>query len=445
MNVIICGLILTSLVLFVTWHTSRQPDSHLSKAGIISAKSDLPIVIWSSDFHISPVADIKHLLKDFTVRVIDKSLSSHCYLQNTCATDLKVLTQNNGISLAPCPNDLRRQFYEAYRQDPEFMAADAILCTHAISMCEIFMPFKKPLILIASTRYEIGRHDKTSWERWNSNLELISSKTHNTIAANNVYDMEYMKYFTPLQNITLLPSHCAYVNAKYSPDPQKGFLLAPSRGVNPHLERALKRAAQELSSVSQDISHAKQDPILIRGIREVYPLHHEYADLAKHMGIVVLPYQVSFMSLFEFYRMQIPLFVPSVSFLTRMHLQYHILNERTWDSVYGHPGQSSLLPRHPLSTSSVSRDKDPNDEFGESALTAWLSLSDLYQWPHILQFESFEHLVHLLRSTNLTRVSERMGEYNDVALRNVRISWHEILDKIRRHKREQQGRRWTLT
>eukprot|EP01031_Cornospumella_fuschlensis_P047035 gene47035-57597_t len=300
---IIGGLILASFILVIFRQSTHPAEETLSKIEPASTNSNLPIVIWSSDFHISPVADIKHLLKDLNVRVIDKSLSSHCYLQNTCAADLKVLTQNNGISLAPCPNDLRRQFYEAYRQDPEFMAADAILCTHAISMCEIFMPFKKPLILIASTRYEIGRHDMVSWQRWNSNLELIASKAHNTIAANNAYDLEYMKYFTPLRNISLLPSHCGYVNAKYTPDASKGFLLAPSRGVNPHVERALKRAvAAHNAAVSAQPQLGNRNPIVIRGIREVYPLHHEYVDLAKHLGVVVLPYQVSFMSLFEFYR-----------------------------------------------------------------------------------------------------------------------------------------------
>jgi hypothetical protein len=34
-------------------------------------------------------------------------------------------------------------------------SVDAMLCTHATSMCELFMPFNKSLIAIASTRYFI--------------------------------------------------------------------------------------------------------------------------------------------------------------------------------------------------------------------------------------------------------------------------------------------------
>ena len=59
-------------------------------------------------------------------------------------------------------------------------------------------------------------------------------------------------------------------------------------------------------------------------IRDLYP-HFQYSDLAAHPAIVVLPYQVSFMSLFEFYRMEIPLFVPSLDLLTDWHMTYKVL------------------------------------------------------------------------------------------------------------------------
>ncbi len=114
--------------------------------------SSFPLSLWSSDFHISPIADIKNILIDFRVSIIDKSLSGHCHLSNTCETDLKVLTKQNGIRLSPCHNQIIRDFYKAYRTDTQFMSTNGILCNHATSMCELFMPFNKPLIVIASTR-----------------------------------------------------------------------------------------------------------------------------------------------------------------------------------------------------------------------------------------------------------------------------------------------------
>ena len=38
-------------------------------------------------------------------------------------------------------------------------------------------------------RYEIGRLDRVSWQRWNENLRMIASNPYNTIAANNRYDL----------------------------------------------------------------------------------------------------------------------------------------------------------------------------------------------------------------------------------------------------------------
>lgn len=111
------------------------------------------LTLWSSDFHISPIADVKHNLKELGVNVIDKSLSGHCHLTNTCERDLRVINKNNGINLRPCANALRKEFYDSYRVDPIMKSVDAFLCTHAASMCELFMPFQKPMIVIASTRY----------------------------------------------------------------------------------------------------------------------------------------------------------------------------------------------------------------------------------------------------------------------------------------------------
>jgi hypothetical protein len=66
------------------------------------------LVLWSSDFHISPIEDVKTLLKPYGVQIIDKSLSGHCHLMKTCQHDLRVINQQNGIDLGSCPNELRR-------------------------------------------------------------------------------------------------------------------------------------------------------------------------------------------------------------------------------------------------------------------------------------------------------------------------------------------------
>ena len=133
-------------------YISNSEDKFLKSTSLLS-HTNASLVVWSSDFHISPVADAKWILNTFGVAVIDKSLSGHCHITNTCAKDLRVITQQNGIELSPCPNKLRQEFFDAYKNDFEMKQVDIVLCTHATSMCELFMPFNKTMVLIASTRY----------------------------------------------------------------------------------------------------------------------------------------------------------------------------------------------------------------------------------------------------------------------------------------------------
>lgn len=120
----------------------------------------------------SPINDVKNLLSKYNVRFIDKSLSGHCQLTKSCAKDLKVLNQDNGIA----PNlQVRQQFYETYRNDFEINSVDVFICFHPIGMCELFMPFNRTIIVISSTRYELGRHGPEAWTDLNKNLHIMTS------------------------------------------------------------------------------------------------------------------------------------------------------------------------------------------------------------------------------------------------------------------------------
>jgi hypothetical protein len=93
-------------------------------------------------------------------------------------------------------------------------------------------------------------------------------------------------------------------------------------------------------------------------IRDLYP-HFEYTDLVKHPAIVLIPYQVSIMSIFEYYRMGIPIFVPSTELLARWQLKYRVMDERTWNGVFKKFKKESDISKHP----SIHNPHDPNNEF----------------------------------------------------------------------------------
>jgi len=270
-----------------------------------------PLVIWSNDYHISPINDLKYLLKPFGVTFIDKSLSGHCHITNTCQgrKTLKIINYHNAMNLDP---SLIPRFYEAYKNDAELQSVDAFVCFHPASMCELFMPFNKTLLVIASTRYELGRHGADRWAKWNNNLMEIAKIPSNVVGGNNRYDVEYIKHFTGIEP-QLLSSYCGYLADKYAPS-RSGFLLAPIHhaGFGKTFMSEYKTCCKNVSCTAELIS-----------LRSKYP-HYRYSDLAAHAGIVYIPYQVSVMSLFEQYRMNIPLFFPSLELLTAWQYEHMV-------------------------------------------------------------------------------------------------------------------------
>ncbi|CAF4235264.1 unnamed protein product, partial [Adineta steineri] len=257
-----------------------------------------------------PIRDIKHQLASFDIGFIDKSLSGACGQTDTCAKNLKILNKTNGMSPSFTQ---RKQFYEVYRNDSEMNQVNIFMCFHPVGMCELFMPFNRTMIIIASTRYELGRHEKEEWENLNNNLRIIASNPRNIIAGNNLYDAEYIRYFTGIKAI-VLTSLCGYTRATYSRRKQKPFLIAPIRN---EIFRTLFK-----SNLTNSLERLKVS-INVKYLREVYK-HYSYRHLVQHPAIIYVPYQVSTMSLFEQYRMNIPLFFPSLDLLTEWHYNYRV-------------------------------------------------------------------------------------------------------------------------
>ena len=234
-------------------------------------------VFWSQDYHVTPVMDMNSLLKPIGVKFFDKSLSFYCGNVGTCARDLKIITQENGMRLTP---EIIKQFYDVYKNDDDMKSVTAFVCTLPVAMCEAFLPFNKSIIVIATIRYEQGRPEVERWKLLNKRLLKIASDPHSLVAANNLYDAKYIEYFTGIP-VFVLPHACNYLYASYSPSrPQ--FLVTPIHSKELHdlfytcFDEALMR---------------KNRDFVIMPLRELYP-QYLFSDLAAHPGIIYLPYQV---------------------------------------------------------------------------------------------------------------------------------------------------------
>ena len=152
------------------------------------------------------------------------------------------------------------------------------------------MPFSRSLLIIATTFYELGRFGKDRWALWNHNLAEIAADPKNVVGANNLYDAKYIEYFTGI-HAQFLPSYCGYLKDCYAPT-QWTFLLAPVR--NSALQQDF------LANFTKACHRIKCSTELV-ALRKRYS-NYRYSDLAAHLGIVYVPYQVRMVSFRDFWR-----------------------------------------------------------------------------------------------------------------------------------------------
>ena len=393
----------------------------------VTHKTTRQKVIWSSDFHIAGPADVKDVLRNWHVgsgvTIRDESLSGHCQLTKTCTTQLKILNSTNGITLGSCPNEMKRKFWYEYRNNILFRDLDAFLVTYAIGLAEVFMSFDLPIIVVVPVRYEVGRLSAQSWLRLNENLRNIALDSRNTLAANNKYDLEYLKHFTGIQNVRYIPNFCGYTKYIYKPT-RSQVLIGPSR---------FSRGGRVLLS---DVEHGllptferekkKWPNLQLAVIRELYP-HYRFSDLVLHPAVVIIPYANSVMAVIEYYRMGIPLFAPSLYLLVSWQADHLVMDEISWNCIHGACGNSSSIQPHPSSPHSALY--DPNNLTDVASMRYWLQFSDFYQWPAVVHFESWDDLFFKLTTTNLVKVHEEMMKYNAAMFKYILSEWNDVLDR----------------
>ncbi len=249
---------------------------------------------------------------------------------------------------------------------------------------------------------------------------LLYFSISNVIAGNNRYDAEYIRYFTGI-NAIVLPSLCTYTKASYQPINSKPFLITNISG---------KKFSNNFTLTLMRSLRFLKTSIAVGHLRNVYPDYYEYFQIAQHPGIIYVPYQVSVMSLFEQYRMNIPLFFPTIDLLTDWHLAHRVANERTWDGISGNIKNASRI-RGVL----ASQMPDPNNEFNREAIRYWFQFADFYQWPHITYYDSIDDLAIKLTTTNLAAVSEKMKIYNEDVKKDLHEKWRQIVDRIAEQKK----------
>jgi len=376
--------------------------------------------MWSTDYHTGPISCQQSLWEDFGISLTAKISYQNCARYNVCAWErVKGLPAGNaGFNLLPCPYKIRRDFFDAYKTDAEFAKVDVFLCSHPTANCELYLAFNRSIIMYEHTPLEFGRFSNKSWmassivkdtekarERWNEwckAVKLMSEKPNIVIAANNLYHARYIKYMTGVDAL-YLPSYCPSTNVSYSPT-KKVFLIGGSRWTGEFwLQSEIKRAFALLAK--------EPDGVRLQTLLSLYPKGYTWQDVVQHPGVVMIPYQVSTMSMLEYYRHNIPIFAPSLKLSIEGARGEFLLRER----IYGQPprcNDSMLAP-------------NPNSNSMES-LEYWIPMVDWLQLPHIILYDSAEDLYQKMKTADLMQVSERMREFNGQEMERIKQLWQEV-------------------
>lgn len=399
--------------------------------------------VWTADLHSGPFSCDESLMREAGAETHAEIQYGKCAYSNVCADRLRVFRNENmaGYSLGDDPEKLRRAFFDAYKHDPEFARVDAFLCTHPTANCELFMPFNKSIIINAAARIEFGRYDDNipwrrerltsrsyeQWQQWAKNLRLIEARPENVIMANNLYDVAYIKHMTGI-NAKYMPAWCGSSGVQYAPSRQS-ILIGPYR---------LADSIEELGwehPILRDLSQTNvglREPLEFQRITESYP-SYSFSDLASHRAIVFLPYQVSIMSFFEYYRMGIPLFVPSKDLLLEWDDKYDVVNERIYGRIRRDDGHIrrgdgvGTLSTGPKVHDDRGRLPDPNIK---ANFKNWIHLCDFYVFPNVQYFESWGDLVGKLQNADMQGISKAMLRYSDEQRPKLVEEWRKVMRKV---------------
>lgn len=338
---------------------------------------------FNIDLHISVIADIKNIFENLGHQVDSLSLSGHSWVFNKNSNETKVINQNNWKQI---DDEMCDKFYHEYKN--ELHKYDGFIVTHTPVFCKLYEKFNKPIICIASTRYEFPyTFDKQKWEKLNTYLK----NNKNIIKiSNNKFDKFYCELFTE-EKWHLIPSLCEYTNAKYNNSKEQSLLFSKRLPIN--------------GLVNKD-SLGK----------------YSWEQLYSYKSIVHVPYNYSTMSIFEQYTANVPLLFPSKRLLTELFNKNLAMSEISFRQVLNFPAENVLEIYN-----------DPNVYTNLSTFIENINFCDFYdkEWmPHLIYFNKIEELPSILINLNNKQISDKMQLFNLERKEKIYKLWGELLNGI---------------
>ena len=279
-----------------------------SRAVILFFRKKYFPTMFTLDLHTSVVRDLRESLEKYHIRVERYSISAASHLFNEPNLRLPYISGKSWRSIGE--DEIRdfQRFFKAVLKN-----AHCFLVTYTFSFVLIFENLGKPILTVNATRYESPfTLDENSFKNLNDKLQDLSESGLLSVISNNAGDRDYLNWFTGIDS-KHIPSLCSY-SAKH----------VPSNGTWLILCRNLDLGRQ----ISQKTSNA-------RTVEEVFPRGYSHEDFAKFAGVILVPYNISTMRLFELSTSGMPVRIPNDGLLKEWSSLPGVLSELSWVQVLG--------------------------------------------------------------------------------------------------------------
>lgn len=345
---------------------------------------------YNIDLHISVIEDLKTIFADLGHTIDSDLLSNHAWVFKKTPIDFGFLNQHNWMYADDKTQD---EFLAHYKEKLD--EYDGFIVTHTPMLSRLYNKLNKPIICIASTRYEQPyTADKEKWEELNK--ILLNDNIH--LISNNLFDVEYCNFFLN-KKPKYIPSLCSYTKEKYEPLRKESILFSKQ-----NLEKFI---------LNSDILESKKLG------------KYSWKNLYNYSSIIHYPYNISTMSIFEQYCANVPLFFPSKNcLLNSIKNGIGGLSEISFRQVYGFkPG--STLEKGKL---------DPNNYDNLETLEKWLNYADFYQLKNIQYYDDLYDINQIPFKTKeeLQKISNEMKKENEKRKEMIYNSWKEVLNEFER-------------
>lgn len=340
---------------------------------------------FNIDLHISVIADIENIFSQLGHTVDVNYLSNHSWIFNKSPNNSFCINQSNWQSIN---QELCDKFYEENRYKLD--RYDGFIVTHIPALSLLYEKFNKPIIFIASTRYEYPfTGDINRWKWFN---QYIDNNQNIIPLANNLYDKWYCEQFLS-KKFEHIPSLCEYTNSKYTGNDSKHLLNSKFIDID-----------------SEKILHKNKIG------------KYKWSDLSNFKSMIHFPYNVSTMTIFENYTSNIPLFFPSKEFTFELSKNNLTMTELSYNKVLGYTNKGHL----------TNGQIDPNDFKSENLLKNAIELSDFYNqnMREVITFDNSEDLMYKINTLDLKQISKKMKIHNIERKESILDSWKKILNKL---------------